>query len=85
MKNLVIEMKVVRIRGRIIDLNILVDILSISFISLVFLISSCVFFYSSRYIAKDETASRLMFLIIVFIFSIISLIIFPSLLGVILG
>nr|UVJ66731.1 NADH dehydrogenase subunit 5 [Anadara broughtonii] len=85
MKSLVIELKVVSMSSSMIDLNMLVDVLSMSFISLVFLISSCVFFYSSSYMMQDEMGSRLMYLMIVFIFSMIFLIMFPSLLSVILG
>nr|UVJ66719.1 NADH dehydrogenase subunit 5 [Anadara broughtonii] len=85
MKSLVIEIKVVSMSSSMIDLNMLVDVLSMSFVSLVFLISSCVFFYSSSYMAQDEMGSRLMYLMIVFIFSMIFLIMFPSLLSVILG
>nr|UVJ66743.1 NADH dehydrogenase subunit 5 [Anadara cornea] len=85
MNSFVVEVKVVSISDSMIDLNMLMDVISASFISLVFFISSCVFFYSSSYMSQNEMSSRLMYLMIVFIFSMILLILFPSLLSVILG
>lgn len=80
-----VEVKVVDVSSEILDILIMLDIIRLRFVSLVFFISSCVLFYSLRYIRRDENRSRLVGLIVVFIMSIVMLIVFPSLLGLIIG
>lgn len=80
-----VEVKVVGVSAEILDVLMVLDVVRLSFMSLVFFISSCVLFYSVSYMGRDEIRSRLVGLMVVFVFSIVLLILFPSLLGLILG
>nr|QDH82316.1 NADH dehydrogenase subunit 5 [Anadara consociata] len=80
-----VEVKVVDVSSEMLDILMMLDMMSLSFVSLVFFISSCVLFYSLSYMSSDENSSRLVGLIVVFIMSMVMLIVFPSLLGLIIG
>nr|YP_009114564.1 NADH dehydrogenase subunit 5 [Tegillarca granosa]AID49101.1 NADH dehydrogenase subunit 5 [Tegillarca granosa] len=80
-----VEVKVVGVSAEMLDVLMVLDVVSLSFMSLVFFISSCVLFYSVSYMGSDEMSSRLVGLMVVFVFSMVLLILFPSLLGLILG
>jgi len=79
------EVKIVRVRAEMLDIFIVLDFVRLRFLSLVFLISYSVFIYRLRYIRRAENRSRLMGVIVVFVFSIGALIMFPSLLGLVIG
>nr|QDP14170.1 NADH dehydrogenase subunit 5 [Anadara antiquata] len=84
-KTISLEVKVVDLSAESLDVVMVLDVVSMTFISLVFFISACVFFYSVSYMGKEEMSGRLMGLMVVFVFSMVLLIMFPSLMGVIIG
>jgi NADH-ubiquinone oxidoreductase chain 5 len=66
-------------------ITILLDWISLIFISLVLLISSLVIFYSHEYMAGDYNLNRFILLVLIFVLSIILLIISPNLVRILLG
>jgi len=64
---------------------LLLDWISLLFISFVLLISSLVIIYRKNYIEIDKNFNRFIYLMILFIFSIILLIIRPNLIRILLG
>jgi len=80
-----LEVKVVGVSAELLDIIMVLDYISMRFVSLVFLISHAVFIYSLSYIRSGENSSRLMGIIVVFVSSMSMLILFPSLLGLMIG
>nr|ANQ92700.1 NADH dehydrogenase subunit 5 [Anadara pilula] len=80
-----LEMKVLSSSPEMFDIVLLLDSVSLSFVSLVLFISSSVMVYSLSYMESSESSSRLSSLVVVFVLSMIMLILFPSMLGVIIG
>lgn len=68
-----------------ITMSILIDWISLIFMSFVSIISALVIFYSKEYIEHDKTLNRFILLILIFVFSIILLIISPNLIRILLG
>ena len=64
---------------------IIIDWISLLFISFVSLISSIVLFYSGSYIRGDENLTRFLYLVLGFVISIIFLIIRPNIIRILLG
>ena len=69
----------------VVNILIIIDTISLLFISTVCLISGCVFIYSSRYIIGDNFRNRFCLLVLLFIFSIALLIFRPRLIRLLLG
>nr|YP_009987525.1 NADH dehydrogenase subunit 5 [Chloriona tateyamana]QBZ37985.1 NADH dehydrogenase subunit 5 [Chloriona tateyamana] len=67
------------------SLIFLFDWLSLMFLSIVFLISGCVFFYSLGYMLGDVSVVRFNFLVFLFVLSMFFLIVTPDLLCLMLG
>nr|QUS62614.1 NADH dehydrogenase subunit 5 [Unkanodes sapporona] len=67
------------------SLIFLFDWLSLMFLSVVFLISGCVFLYSLGYMSGDSYIIRFYFLVFMFVFSMFFLIMMPDLMCLILG
>lgn len=82
---LFLEWEVLNLQGAHIVITILLDWISLIFISLVLLISSLVIFYSHEYIAGDYNINRFILLVLIFVLSIILLIISPNLISILLG
>ena len=66
-------------------LNFIFDWIGLLFISFVIFISSIVIFYSWEYINNDKNKTRFIYLVFLFIISIIFLIISPNLISILIG
>nr|APX39830.1 NADH dehydrogenase subunit 5 [Apteropeda ovulum] len=64
---------------------ILLDWMSLMFLSFVMFISSMVIFYSEEYMSGDLNKNRFIWLVILFVFSMMFLIISPNLISILLG
>nr|ASY98217.1 NADH dehydrogenase subunit 5 [Pseudovates chlorophaea] len=87
MNNLIyfIEWEVVSLNSSSIVMTLLLDWMSLLFMSFVMLISSLVILYSEDYMGKDITLNRFIFLVIMFVLSMMFLIISPNLISILLG
>ena len=74
-----------KIEGLRLDLTLILDIYSLSFIARVFLISSCVIIFSSSYILAEKFNLRFHLLVLRFVTAIGLLILRPNLISVLLG
>nr|ALO76183.1 NADH deshydrogenase subunit 5 [Mylabris sp. MYL01] len=66
-------------------LTILIDWMSMLFMSFVLFISSAVILYSKEYMAGDLNMDRFILLVVMFVFSMLLLIISPNLISILLG
>ena len=80
-----IEWDIIRLNSSSIVITLLLDWISLLFISFVIIISSLVILYSEDYIKGDITLNRFIFLVLIFVLSIIFLIISPNLIRILLG
>lgn len=69
----------------IFSFRILLDYMSLIFLAAVLCISSCVVWYSQRYIGNDKDANRFILIVLGFIISMVFLIIRPNILSILLG
>lgn len=79
------EFELVSINSNLIIITILLDWISLFFLSFVSLISALVVFYSIEYMAGDLTLNRFILLVLIFVLSIYLLIISPNLIRILLG
>jgi len=82
---LIIEFEILRINSCIIVITLLLDWMSLLFISFVLYISSIVIYYRKDYIFGDINLNRFIILVSIFVLSIILLIISPNLIRILLG
>lgn len=80
-----IEWELIRFIGSRIVIRLVFDWISLLFISFVRFISSLVILYSKEYISHDININRFLFLVLLFVLSIIFLIISPNLIRILLG
>nr|APX40181.1 NADH dehydrogenase subunit 5 [Cryptocephalus quadripunctatus] len=80
-----IELNMLSFNSSPIIMSILMDWMSLMFISFVTLISSAVVFYSNEYMSGDYNINRFILLIVLFVVSMILLIISPNLISILLG
>nr|UOU85299.1 NADH dehydrogenase subunit 5 [Serratella ignita] len=80
-----LEWEVVSLQGVPIVMTILLDWMSLIFMSLVLLISSLVIFYSEEYMSGDFNINRFILLVLAFVMSMMLLIISPNLISILLG
>lgn len=80
-----IEWELIRINSFSLVIILLLDWMSLLFISLVLYISSIVIFYSRGYIEDDRDINRFILLVVIFVLSMIFLIISPNLVRILLG
>lgn len=80
-----IEWELLIIQSSIIVITFLFDWIRFLFISFVLFISSLVIFYRMEYIKDDLNINRFIYLVVIFVFSIIILIISPNLISILLG
>lgn len=80
-----IEWEVVSINSLMIVMTILLDWISLIFISFVLIISSLVIYYRKEYIESDYKINRFIILVLIFVTSIMLLIISPNLIRILLG
>lgn len=79
------DFELLTINSSILVITVLIDWISLIFISFVGIISSLVIFYRIEYIESDKTLNRFILLVLIFVFSIILLIIRPNLIRILLG
>nr|YP_009353204.1 NADH dehydrogenase subunit 5 [Rhombodera valida]AOY36184.1 NADH dehydrogenase subunit 5 [Rhombodera valida] len=80
-----IEWEVVSLNSTSIVMTLLLDWMSLLFMSFVMLISSLVILYSEDYMSGDITLNRFIFLVLMFVLSMMFLIISPNLISILLG
>jgi len=80
-----IEWEIIRLNSSIIIITFLFDWIRLIFMSFVLLISSLVIFYRREYIIGDLFINRFIFLVLLFVFSMIIIIIRPNLISILLG
>nr|ASY98581.1 NADH dehydrogenase subunit 5 [Camelomantis moultoni] len=87
MNNLVyfIEWEIISLNSNSIVMTLLLDWMSLLFMSFVMLISSLVILYSEDYMSSDITLNRFIFLVLMFVMSMMFLIISPNLISILLG
>nr|ASY98269.1 NADH dehydrogenase subunit 5 [Orthodera ministralis] len=80
-----IEWEIVSLNSSSIVMTLLLDWMSLLFMSFVTLISSLVILYSEDYMKGDITLNRFIFLVLMFVLSMMFLIISPNLISILLG
>uniref|UniRef100_UPI0030034A24 NADH dehydrogenase subunit 5 n=1 Tax=Amantis wuzhishana TaxID=2908853 RepID=UPI0030034A24 len=80
-----IEWEIVSLNSSSIVMTLLLDWMSLLFMSFVLLISSLVILYSEDYMSGDITLNRFIFLVLMFVLSMMFLIISPNLISILLG
>nr|YP_009945220.1 NADH dehydrogenase subunit 5 [Pliacanthopus bimaculatus]QOE17727.1 NADH dehydrogenase subunit 5 [Pliacanthopus bimaculatus] len=80
-----IEWEVVSLNSTSIVVTFLFDWMSLMFMSFVMLISSLVILYSENYMSGDLMLNRFIFLVLMFVMSMMFLIISPNLISILLG
>lgn len=80
-----LELNILRLNSSSIVITILLDWISLLFIRFVLFISSIVINYREEYISGDKNLKRFIFLVVIFVLSIILLIIRPNLISILLG
>nr|AIW06095.1 NADH dehydrogenase subunit 5 [Propylea japonica] len=80
-----IEFNLFNLNSMSIEFLILLDWMSLLFMSFVLLISSMVIYYSKSYMMGDLNLSRFILLVIMFVFSMMLMILSPNLISILLG
>nr|WRK67306.1 NADH dehydrogenase subunit 5 [Nemopterinae gen. 1 sp. 1 YZ-2023a] len=80
-----IEWEVLTLNSTMIVMTILLDWMSLLFMSFVLFISSMVIYYSDDYMEGDENLDRFIMLVLMFVLSMVFLIISPNLISILLG
>nr|YP_009236646.1 NADH dehydrogenase subunit 5 [Acraea egina]AMJ17104.1 NADH dehydrogenase subunit 5 [Acraea egina] len=87
MKNMVIflEWEIISFNSMNIVMTILLDWMSLLFMMFVSLISSSVIYYSKSYMSSELNLNRFIYLVLMFVFSMMLLIISPNMISILLG
>nr|ADO60618.2 NADH dehydrogenase subunit 5 [Omonadus floralis] len=80
-----VELEMLTLNSSSILMTILIDWMSLLFMSFVLFISSMVIFYSDEYMSGDLNINRFILLVVMFVFSMMLLIISPNLISILLG
>nr|BAT57240.1 NADH dehydrogenase subunit 5 [Fabaeformiscandona kushiroensis] len=80
-----LDWELFQLEGQFFAYSIILDWMSLSFLAVVFLISSCVMFYSEEYMMGETLKNSFAFVVFLFVFSMMFLIISPNFLSLILG
>nr|ANJ01477.1 NADH dehydrogenase subunit 5 [Propylea sp. HSL-2016] len=80
-----IELNLFNLSSMSIEFLVLLDWMSLLFMSFVLLISSMVIYYSKSYMMGDFNLSRFILLVIMFVFSMMLMILSPNLISILLG
>nr|QOW08077.1 NADH dehydrogenase subunit 5 [Attagenus augustatus augustatus] len=83
--SLILEFNLFSIGSCSVVMSILLDWMSLLFMSFVLFISSMVIYYSEEYMSGDLNMNRFIFLVAMFVLSMILLIISPNLISILLG
>nr|AYW52369.1 NADH dehydrogenase subunit 5 [Nitidulidae sp. 1 ACP-2013] len=84
-KTFIIEFMLLNLNSSCINMVILLDWMSLLFMSFVLFISSMVIFYSDEYMHGDLNLNRFILLVVMFVLSMMLLIISPNLISILLG
>nr|UYI30619.1 NADH dehydrogenase subunit 5 [Aquatica sp. a XF-2022] len=82
---IIFEYELMTLNSSIIYMSILFDWMSLLFMSFVLFISSMVIYYSEEYMLGDLNINRFIFLVFLFVMSMMFLIISPNLISILLG
>nr|UYG49254.1 NADH dehydrogenase subunit 5 [Abscondita chinensis] len=82
---IIFEYELMTLNSNIIFMSILLDWMSLLFMSFVFFISSMVIYYSDEYMYGDLNINRFILLVFMFVMSMMFLIISPNLISILLG
>nr|YP_009740531.1 NADH dehydrogenase subunit 5 [Conophymacris viridis]QID03480.1 NADH dehydrogenase subunit 5 [Conophymacris viridis] len=80
-----IEWELFNLNGSMVVMTMILDWMSLIFMSFVMYISSLVIYYSEDYMSGEKNINRFIILILMFIFSMVLLIISPNLISILLG
>nr|YP_010414461.1 NADH dehydrogenase subunit 5 [Nepsalus caelestis]URT60510.1 NADH dehydrogenase subunit 5 [Nepsalus caelestis] len=80
-----IEWEILSLNTSLIVMTVLLDWMSLIFMSFVLFISSMVIYYSDDYMSGDENLFRFIILVLMFVLSMMFLIISPNLISILLG
>nr|ALO77300.1 NADH deshydrogenase subunit 5 [Brachinus crepitans] len=80
-----IEWEILSLNSNSVVMSILLDWMSLMFMSFVLFISCMVIFYSDQYMEGDLNIKRFIMLVLMFVFSMMLLIISPNLISILLG
>nr|QVM79251.1 NADH dehydrogenase subunit 5 [Stenocorus meridianus] len=83
--SLIVEFNFLTLNSSNLEMIILLDWMSLLFMSFVLFISSMVIFYSDEYMSGDLNLNRFIILVILFVFSMMMLILSPNLISILLG
>nr|AML25593.1 NADH dehydrogenase subunit 5 [Staphylinidae sp. BMNH 1274640] len=83
--SMIIELHLLTINSSSVVMIVLIDWMSLLFMSFVLYISSMVIYYSSEYMMGDKNIERFIMLVIMFVLSMMLLIISPNLISILLG
>nr|YP_010254857.1 NADH dehydrogenase subunit 5 [Lissorhoptrus oryzophilus]QUA05796.1 NADH dehydrogenase subunit 5 [Lissorhoptrus oryzophilus] len=84
-KSFFTEFNVVSLNSVSFTMTILIDWMSMLFLSFVFFISAVVINYSDEYMSSDKSKNRFVLLVVLFVLSMVLLIISPNLVSILLG
>ena len=82
---IIIDYRFIILNSSEINMLVIIDWISILFISLVLFISIQIVYYMESYIRDDKNGSRFIYLVLLFIFSMLLLIMRPNLIRILLG
>nr|AYR05191.1 NADH dehydrogenase subunit 5 [Coleoptera sp. ACP-2013] len=82
---ILMEYHLVFINSFEVSFSIYIDWMTLYFISFVFLISSMVLLYSNDYMSGEMNKNRFVFLVVLFVFSMMFMILSPNLISILLG
>nr|QTZ18975.1 NADH dehydrogenase subunit 5 [Epicypta sp. WQY003] len=80
-----LEFEIISLNSSSIYMTILLDWMSLLFMSFVLFISSLVILYSKEYMSEDKNINRFIILVLMFVLSMMLLIISPNLISILLG
>nr|ATL15456.1 NADH dehydrogenase subunit 5 [Callosobruchus maculatus] len=83
--SVMIEYEVLTLNSSSVMMVILLDWMSLLFMSFVLFISSMVIYYSAEYMAEEKNLTRFILLVILFVLSMMLLIISPNMISILLG
>nr|YP_009045919.1 NADH dehydrogenase subunit 5 [Myomenippe fornasinii]CDR98402.1 NADH dehydrogenase subunit 5 [Myomenippe fornasinii] len=81
----ILEWELMSLNSSVIVFTLLIDWISLLFLSFVFMISSSVLYYSGSYMFGDKTFNRFMYLVLSFVFSMSMMVLSPNLVSILLG
>nr|UZG66062.1 NADH dehydrogenase subunit 5 [Aquatica wuhana] len=82
---IIFENELMTLNSNIIFMSILLDWMSLLFMSFVLFISSMVIYYSDQYMSGDLNINRFIYMVFLFVMSMMFLIISPNLISILLG